>query len=94
MAAGLTSLPPASDMLELVWDSELARAAQTHADQCRQADWSTTTLLNEKDTAQGTQSRLLGSVSLWHKRAPIIDAYAMKTHRKTIKAINRRLWVP
>ena len=35
MASGQTGQPPASDMMELKWDPELASIAQAHADQCK-----------------------------------------------------------
>lgn len=35
VASGQTSQPPASDMMELSWDKELATIAQAHADQCK-----------------------------------------------------------
>jgi len=34
VAVGSTNQPPAADMMELVWDDELARVAQRHADHC------------------------------------------------------------
>ena len=34
VAQGTTAQPPASDMMELVWDSELSAVAQRLADQC------------------------------------------------------------
>ena len=34
MALGSSSQPPAANMIELVWDEELASVAQRHADQC------------------------------------------------------------
>merc|ERR1711963_18681 len=35
VASGQISQPPASDMMELSWDQELAAVAQAHADQCK-----------------------------------------------------------
>ena len=35
MCDSLVAQPPASNMRELEWDTELARLAQAHADQCR-----------------------------------------------------------
>jgi len=35
VATGQTHQPPASDMMELSWDPELASVAQAHADQCK-----------------------------------------------------------
>ena len=35
VASGQTGQPPASDMMELAWDPELATIAQAHADQCK-----------------------------------------------------------
>jgi len=35
VASGQTRQPPASDMMELTWDKELATIAQAHADQCK-----------------------------------------------------------
>jgi len=35
VAQGQTHQPPASDMMELSWDPELAAIAQAHADQCK-----------------------------------------------------------
>ena len=34
LAVGGTSQPPAADMMELQWDTELARVAQARADSC------------------------------------------------------------
>ena len=35
VASGQTSQPPASNMMQLSWDNELAAVAQAHADQCK-----------------------------------------------------------
>ena len=35
VATGATFQPPASNMMELEWDEELAAIAQRHADQCQ-----------------------------------------------------------